>query len=191
MPQDPEGSVPWLWYSFSSRRWPLQQSSSMRWGRLEMLAVAVLVAGGALVAGGPLGFLFGIPRALTRSEGAGDTGDTSRGYSPNTNLEDISDWLTKILVGVGLVQFTTLAGRVGELVDSLGPALGGGSLGESFAAATLVVFTSAASSPSLSSCTRLLPRPRIRAGGTSRRSSARSGRSSTTSRSRTSTALGS
>jgi hypothetical protein len=33
----------------------------------------------------------------------------------NTNLEQVSDWLTKILVGVGLTQFDPLATRVWEL----------------------------------------------------------------------------
>lgn len=107
------------------------------WGDWDSLAVAWLVAGGAFVAGGLLGFLFGIPRSLAGARDAADAGD----YSPNTNLEQISDWLTKILVGVGLVQFTILAQHAGELVEFLGPAFGGKELGETFAGATLVVFS--------------------------------------------------
>jgi hypothetical protein len=105
----------------------------------DMLAVAALVAGGALLAGGLLGFLFGIPRSLTREEPDDATAGSSS-IRPNTNLEQISDWLTKILVGVGLVQFTTLARHAGDLVNFLGPAFGSGVLGETFAGATLVVF---------------------------------------------------
>ena len=107
------------------------------WGDWDRLAVAWLVAGGAFLAGGLLGFLFGIPRSLAGARDAADAGE----YSPNTNLEQISDWLTKILVGVGLVQFTTLAQHAGELVDFLGPAFGGPPLGETFAGATLVIFS--------------------------------------------------
>jgi CheY-like chemotaxis protein len=117
------------------------------WGDWDVLAVAALVAVGAYVAGGLLGFLFGIPRSLAGPESAEDRttardATTARGvYGPNTNLEQISDWLTKILVGVGLVQFTVLARHLGDLVDFLGPGLGGDPLGKTFAAATLVVFS--------------------------------------------------
>jgi hypothetical protein len=107
------------------------------WGDWMMLAVSALVAGAAWFAGGFLGFLFGIPRSLAQQTSETTSGSDPR-YSPNTNLEQISDWLTKILVGVGLVQFTTFATRAGDLVHFLGPALGGGALGEAFAGGLLV-----------------------------------------------------
>lgn len=110
------------------------------WAEWSTLAVAALVAGGAFLVGGLLGFLFGIPRSLAGPEAAEERATTG-GYRPNTNLEQISDWLTKILVGVGLVQFTTFAQHAGDLVTFLGPALGGDPLGESFAGATLVVYS--------------------------------------------------
>jgi CheY-like chemotaxis protein len=109
------------------------------WGDWDVLAVSALVAGSAFVFGGFLGFLFGIPRSLAAPEGA-DERETFGPYRPNTNLEQISDWLTKILVGVGLVQFTTLARHAGDLVQFLGPPLGDDSLGETFAGALLVIF---------------------------------------------------
>jgi CheY-like chemotaxis protein len=134
-----EDEAPWLPYLVAV---PLPGAALLAivvyaWSDWDVLAVAALVAGGAFVAGGLLGFLFGIPRSLARPEGEDEAAGT---YSPNTNLEQISDWLTKILVGVGLVQFTTLAGHARELVEFLGPALGGDPLGETFAAAILVVF---------------------------------------------------
>ena len=110
------------------------------WDDWDMLALAILVAGGAWVAGGLLGFLFGIPRSLaeqTKVEG----GDAAASYRANTNLEQISDWLTKILVGVGLVQFTSFATKFGDLVQFLGPSLGGDQVGEAFAGAILVLFS--------------------------------------------------
>ncbi|MET3413800.1 tetratricopeptide repeat protein [Methylobacterium sp. 1030] len=78
---------------------------------------------GALL-GGLAGFLFGIPRLLTRDgqlaslarrEPAEVTGPAvvspssppAAGFRPlqgNSNLEEISDWVTKILVGLGLVH---------------------------------------------------------------------------------------
>jgi hypothetical protein len=51
----------------------------------------------------------------------------------NTNLEQISDWLTKILVGVGLTQFAPIARDAGRLFASLAPSFGGGNVGTAFA----------------------------------------------------------
>lgn len=63
-----------------------------------------------------VGFLFGIPRVLqgdgSPSSGANRTGQASSAYQQrvNTNLEQISDWLTKIIVGLGLVQLRSVPG---------------------------------------------------------------------------------
>ena len=105
-----------------------------------------------------LGFLFGIPRFLTRpgsvgaqslsnslppaggggqplvqqpapSDNAGGNGQPPVQQpaplgSINTNLEEISDWLTKIIVGVSLVELqkvqTMLQGSAGFIAQSLG-----------------------------------------------------------------------
>lgn len=61
----------------------------------------------ALLAGATLGFLFGIPRALTVALPGTDGhagANNGGGFTHNTNLEQISDWLTKIVVGIGLVE---------------------------------------------------------------------------------------
>lgn len=61
----------------------------------------------ALLAGATLGFLFGIPRALTVAMPGADGhagANNGGGFTHNTNLEQISDWLTKIVVGIGLVE---------------------------------------------------------------------------------------
>ena len=74
--------------------------------------------------GSMVGFLFGIPRILQREQpqGGTDPATTATRTPPsesegqhgayslriNTNLEQISDWLTKILVGAGLIQLQTL-----------------------------------------------------------------------------------
>ncbi len=110
---------------------------------LSVVGVSAVLAGAALLSGGVLGFLFGIPRMLGRSVAfnptSTDTGisrvnptsstDSDNTYTiqyqPNTNLEDISDWLTKILVGVGLTQISTISGRLQAFADFAAPALGG------------------------------------------------------------------
>ena len=61
-------------------------------GFAELLATGLGIAGASLVLGALVGFLFGVPKAPD-----GDSTD-------NTNIEEISDWLTKIIVGLGLVQ---------------------------------------------------------------------------------------
>jgi hypothetical protein len=84
---------------------------------LEVLAVGLLTAAAAFAAGALLGFLFGIPRFLAQQGAAAVPGATdSPTYAPNTNLEQISDWLTKILVGVGLVE----VGKIGHAISVLG-----------------------------------------------------------------------
>jgi len=88
---------------------------------LAVFASALAVAAAAAVVGAVLGFLFGIPRTL-QSESAG-SGEGTR-YLANTNLEQISDWLTKILVGIGLVQIGKLPAAVANLADALKPMLG-------------------------------------------------------------------
>ena len=80
-----------------------------RW--LGLLWALVGLALGSLV-----GFLFGIPRVFQTTEPPQPPGqpaphaDHSFGYRLllNTNLEQVSDWLTKIIVGVGLVELRDL-----------------------------------------------------------------------------------
>ena len=76
-----------------------------------------LVGAAAWLSGGVLGFIFGVPR-LRAASGAG--GATTSVFVPNTNLEQISDWLTKIIVGATLVQMQPLAAGIGDLAASIG-----------------------------------------------------------------------
>ncbi len=67
----------------------------------SVFGIAILIAAASFGVGGVLGFLFGIPRSIQQES---LTGSSKEDYKPNTNLEQISDWLTKILVGVLLTQ---------------------------------------------------------------------------------------
>ena len=49
----------------------------------------------------------------------------SLGFVGNTSLEQISDWLTKILVGVGLTQIGQVPTIYGQIATFFGPAIGG------------------------------------------------------------------
>lgn len=74
--------------------------------------IAVICMAGGLI-GAMLGFVFGIPRPVSAAEappaGAGGTPvpaglSRRKVWDSSTNLTQISDWLTKIIVGVGLVE---------------------------------------------------------------------------------------
>ncbi|MEV4615157.1 hypothetical protein AB0K43_21585 [Kitasatospora sp. NPDC049258] len=108
------------------------------------LGGGLMVAATFSVAGGLLGFLFGVPKLLT-SGGAAHPADESAtstaSYAPNTNLEQVSDWLTKILLGAGLTQIGTVPERLRELGRALAPVVGGGPGASGFAAALGVYFT--------------------------------------------------
>lgn len=86
--------------------------------------------------GSLVGFLFGVPVRGTSGPRDPDSGVPYRG---NTSLEQISDWLVKILVGVGLVQLTTLGPVLGEIFHEIGEALGGGSQAVLLAATMVIV----------------------------------------------------
>jgi hypothetical protein len=112
------------------------QFQSLREG-IAGFAVALMVALSALFCGALIGFLFGIPRTLQQENSGPDRKDSANqtksstempaadlDYRVNTNLEQISDWLTKILVGVGLIQLGKLPGLLWSLGGNLSSGLG-------------------------------------------------------------------
>jgi hypothetical protein len=100
------GTVPILFYSFTSTG-----------PHSKYLAVGLLTAIAALVSGCLIGFLFGLPQ-LSKSSSA-----QNGRYSPSPNLPEVSDWLTKLLLGAGLVQLTHLGAPVGALIDHVASGL--------------------------------------------------------------------
>lgn len=109
---------------------------------LTAIAVGLLVSGAALAVGAVIGFLFGIPRAV--QEPRSQSGVLSRFEAPyqvNTNLEQISDWLTKIIVGVTLVQIAKIPPAFSDLADYVATAFGeAATVPSSFAAVVMVYF---------------------------------------------------
>src|ERR1035437_1013221 len=120
----------------------------------------LLFSGACLTAGALVGFLFGIPRAphsvgpdpQHEPENGGHSPEhvpqqsgsaasvAFRSYSDNTNLEQVSDWLTKMLIGIGLTQVTSVPGTLENLSDSMSPALGGTPDSEVVASSAVVLF---------------------------------------------------
>jgi hypothetical protein len=48
-------------------------------------------------------------------------------YTPSTNLAEVSDWLTKLLIGASLVSLSKLGPPVGHLIDTVASGLSSGS----------------------------------------------------------------
>lgn len=88
---------------------------------LRAFAILSMVAGAAWGCGAVLGFLFGVPR-LRSATGATTSGNSQ--FTPNTNLEQISDWLTKIIVGATLVQLNPVIVRIQTTAEVIGASIG-------------------------------------------------------------------
>lgn len=151
----------WTYYGVAAAQ-PDGAQRSILWSRY---AVAMLCSGGASFAGGLLGFLFGIPRSAAdgpeiqgRPATTGvatavaplpaptstvvatqvDTGGQHPRLRANTNLESISDGVTKALLGIGLTQLYKFGDWTGTIATALGPEFGPGRTGQVVAIAVLV-----------------------------------------------------
>jgi hypothetical protein len=105
--------------------------------------VPVMWALAFLASGGAVGFLFGIPKIL---QGDVDFSNASTvepharyKQQVNTNLEQISDWLTKIIVGLGLVELGKVPGAVSSLAQVMINCSSG--MEKPFAIALIIYFT--------------------------------------------------
>ena len=72
------------------------------------LGIAVSTALASFAVGLALGLFFGLPSLVPRS--ADPKGGTA--FAESTSLEQIADWLVKIVVGITLTRFDDLAGRL-------------------------------------------------------------------------------
>ncbi len=109
---------------------------------LAYFSTGTFVGLAAFFIGSLLGFLFGVPRAVSAptsrlatpvtpqreadsTANSGSVSDTTstatvpQHYQPSTNLTEVSDWLTKVLLGAGLVQLGRLGRPVGRLLDTV------------------------------------------------------------------------
>jgi hypothetical protein len=71
--------------------------------------VLLLLALASALIGSFLGLLFGTPERRTQSDPKA-TAESPSGFRTSDNLKQIADWLTKIIVGVTLTQFTSIVG---------------------------------------------------------------------------------
>jgi hypothetical protein len=99
-----------------------------------VLGAGLIGSGASYVAGFLMGLIFGIPRTPPRAptpapapvpaqgtpaSAATPTSSPEHDIEPNSNLVEISDWLTKVLVGVGLVELGKIPGKLDHLAQYL------------------------------------------------------------------------
>ena len=97
-------------------------------GGAGVTAFLLFVAAAAV--GAALGFLFGLPRARVAGadDGSGEPvtgGRASTFYLTNSNLIKVSDWLTTIVIGLGLVNIGKVVPGLRDLARALHDPLGG------------------------------------------------------------------
>jgi hypothetical protein len=99
----------------------------------RIFATGYLVALATTAVAAVAGFLFGLPRynpvvaSPARSPAdssmpamtAGDEARAAGVYSPSNNLEQISDWFTKLLLGAGLVQLGHVGRWLGDFITGI------------------------------------------------------------------------
>ncbi len=77
------------------------------------IGYGILIAGAAFISGVLLGYLFGL-RPTDNSQNSAGQSPAAR---PQTNLAEIADWLTKIILGAGLVQLTSMPGPIWKFAN--------------------------------------------------------------------------
>jgi hypothetical protein len=95
----------------------------------KYVGVGVVTAFAASLTGCLFGFILGIPRAVssgavrqegsTASDPTAPTPTRAARFAQSTNLAEISDWLTKLLLGAGLVSLTKLGRPIGALIHAV------------------------------------------------------------------------
>ena len=120
--------------------------TALGWGFIFLsgggkFSVSLIWSVACLMAGAVVGFLFGIPKIL-QSEKITSPQEGNRIHyrqQVNTNLEQISDWLTKIIVGLGLIELRNIPGYLRKLANLLSEGLEQSN--QAFAFALIVYFS--------------------------------------------------
>jgi hypothetical protein len=105
----PLGGTTWIWiYAFST--------PGSHWSYVGIGSMAAMAA---MLTGIFAGFILGVPKLVSSGQLTVPAGTPS----PNTNLGEISDWITKLLLGAGLVSLTHLGGPAARLIDDVASGL--------------------------------------------------------------------
>jgi hypothetical protein len=123
--------------------------SSVPYLWVNIFGAAALIGSASFAVGSLFGFLFGIPRSaqnqISEMKSSQESIEAGAGpvYRGNTNLEQISDWLTKIIVGIGLVEMRSLPTLLKSLARFFGSDFqaAGVAQGDSIALAIMTLFS--------------------------------------------------
>ncbi len=99
---------------------------------LATISISAMIAFSSAIVGAFIGFIFGIPRTPASKD--------PDNIAANTNLEEISDWITKIIVGVSLVQLNQISAGIIELGHTLAAGLGNHPTSFVFSIATMIFY---------------------------------------------------
>lgn len=115
--------------------------NTRKWQKyLVALGTALLIGGASFCFGSFSGFLFGIPRIMNSSSAQSVLKSSKNIILHNDNLVQISDWLTKIIVGVGLTQINSAPMKLWALGETLSPCFDPNGVGkEDDIAATIAI----------------------------------------------------
>ncbi|MCF0075234.1 hypothetical protein LZD49_32425 [Dyadobacter sp. CY261] len=103
---------------------------------------AMLWMTGLALASAVLGMVFAIPKILSAEPDSSKQQNTRKLLQENTNLFQISDWLTKTIVGAGLVEMKSIPSYVLKVATRMseGIALKGNVLGARSFCAGIIVY---------------------------------------------------
>lgn len=99
---------------------------------LSVISISTMIAFSSAIVGAFIGFIFGIPRTPASKD--------PENIAANTNLEEISDWITKIIVGVSLVQLNQIGSGIIELGHTLAGGLGNHPTSFVFSISTMIFY---------------------------------------------------
>jgi hypothetical protein len=104
-------------------------------------ATALMWALACFVSGAAVGFLYGLPRVLQGNQ-IPNTQSVTVSYQQlvSTKVEEIADWLTKIIVGLGLVELRSIPPFVKRVASYLAHCIGPGDCALAISVALVVYF---------------------------------------------------
>jgi len=124
---------------YAIRLWHLGQMATI-------IAIGTMTAVASMAIGGVFGFIFAIPKMESKSSLVPNVGEqpdksqTQLPFNQNTNLEQISDWLTKIIIGIGLIELKDIATTLSDVATDVARGLGNTPGDYPFALALILYF---------------------------------------------------
>lgn len=105
---------------------------------IDSIGYITLIAGTAFMTGGLVGFLFGVPKVYEQYQTKKLTGSTM--FLQSDNMMQISDWLTKTIVGISLTQLHKIPFYFESLGQYIVSHFTGALFGETIAIESIILF---------------------------------------------------